>query len=323
MRKYIKLFEERYKDYEILNGSVSEIILRNELKEEIQKEKYDIEYIKDLVSYSIIDLDIVWEDANESSRTFLIKASELDRPDIIKILLDGGANPNVLNHNSETALMLASRLGKEDSVDELLHSPDIDVNATGLWDNTALMRACSTENRGVITKLLQHPDIEIDMINQNGRSALFYSVESDDYQTVIELLEMGANPNIQDEKGNVPILITENSGVLEALINSPNTDVNIQGTNKETALMIASVFDNEMFVQLLLNTPNINVNLQDEEGYTALSLAVERGHENIIEMLLNFEGIDTSIEEEYGRTAWDFATSEIRQKFPQLKPESR
>ena len=56
--KYIRLYEERLKDFEILTNSDTQMLIR-ELRGEIEKEDYDLDYIRDLVVYGRFDIDFI------------------------------------------------------------------------------------------------------------------------------------------------------------------------------------------------------------------------------------------------------------------------
>ena len=76
------------------------------------------------------------------------------------------------------------------------------------------------------------------------------------------------------------------------------------------------------FIEDILAYSPIDVNVQNEWGWTALMLAADEGNEKCVELLLKHPGIVVNLQDEDGDTAWDLATNSIRQKFPQLNPNS-
>ncbi len=122
--KYIRLYEERLKDFEIMVGDSKSLI--EELKEEIKKEDYDLDYIRDLVNYGHFDIDVIWKDSRDREWTFLQKASQLNKVDIARVLLEEGADPNLQDEFGITALHVASINGHSQVVQALLNHPDID-----------------------------------------------------------------------------------------------------------------------------------------------------------------------------------------------------
>jgi ankyrin repeat protein len=120
--KYIKLFEEHsYSVYDLITMSPYKVI--DLLMSEIQKENPELELIKDILEYSVVDI-------------------------------------NSKDSIGQTALMLAANWGNEKCVELLLNHPGIDVNLQDKWGWTALMNAVDRKVK-VVELLLNHPGIDI------------------------------------------------------------------------------------------------------------------------------------------------------------------
>jgi hypothetical protein len=155
-----------------------------------------------------------------------------------------------------------------------------------------------------------------------------------DLQLIEDILAYSSvDVNLQTEIGRTALTeigrtaLTEavgngNEKVVELLLKQPGIDVNVQTEWGRTALMFAAKQGKEKLVEMLLNHPGIDVNLRDEWGRTALMLAAYNENVKCVELLLNHPGIDRSLKNEDGETAWDWASDYIRQKFPQLNPNS-
>lgn len=174
--KYIKLFEQ-FKDYEIMTVDSDSII--NELKKEIEKDDYDIEYIKDLITYGHFDVNYFWFDYDTDDdpdgmvyeTNFLIRVSVLNKPEIIELLLEAGADINIEDNDGNTPLIWASYKNNSQAVQELLKHPDIDVNVQGKDSTTALMLATINKNIQVIQVLLKQPNIDVTLTNDDNSTA--------------------------------------------------------------------------------------------------------------------------------------------------------
>ena len=130
--KYIKLFEEHsYSVYELITMGANQVL--NLLIEEIRKENPDLELIKDILEYSVIDI-------------------------------------NSKNSDSQTALIVAARNGREKCVELLLKHPGIDVNLQTIMGNTALMLAAYYGKEKAVELLLNHPGIDITLEDRNGQT---------------------------------------------------------------------------------------------------------------------------------------------------------
>ena len=133
--KYIRLYEERLKDFEIMVMEPKSLI--DELRKEIEKDDYDLDYIKDLLYWGHFDINTLLIYDREMW-TFLTKAASLNKADIVKVLLEEGADPNEQGHYAFTALIKASKEGYSQVVQELLKHPNIDPNLKDSKGNTAL-----------------------------------------------------------------------------------------------------------------------------------------------------------------------------------------
>jgi ankyrin repeat protein len=96
------------------------------------------------------------------------------------------------NHSGETdALFRAVRAGSPDSVQALLNSPQVDVNAVDEHGNTPLIEAARFGHDKVATALLlAHADASIK--NDEGKTALMLAAEGRHDETVRVLTEAGA-----------------------------------------------------------------------------------------------------------------------------------
>jgi ankyrin repeat protein len=101
------------------------------LFEELKKKRPDLELIEDILTYTLVDV-------------------------------------NVQGKWGYTALMLAAVWGKEKLVEMFLNHPKIDVNLQDEDGMTALILAVSTENEKYIELLLNHPGIDVTLKNHKG-----------------------------------------------------------------------------------------------------------------------------------------------------------
>jgi ankyrin repeat protein len=131
--KYIKLFEEHsISVYELITMGANQVL--NLLIEEIQKENPDLDLIRDILDYSLVDVN--GKDSN--GWTALMRSANWGKEKSLKLLLNQpGIDVNVQDGIGWTALMLAARWGKEKSVELLLKHPDIDVTLETEYGRTA------------------------------------------------------------------------------------------------------------------------------------------------------------------------------------------
>ena len=105
--------------------------------------------------------------------------------EIVKLLLNAGADIDKQNNNGNTALILAS-LDNYVEIVELLLNAGADIDKQNNKGNTALFYA-SKDNNIEIVKLLLNADADIDKQNNNGDTALILSA-MDNNREMVELL---------------------------------------------------------------------------------------------------------------------------------------
>ncbi len=108
--------------------------------------------------------------------TALMHASSLDRPEIVEMLLNAGADVNSRNFFYEsTALMCAAENGRANIV-EILLNRGADVNAQDGYGNTALVYAAMYGFLDVVQMLLEY-GANVDAQTQSGKTALMIASE--------------------------------------------------------------------------------------------------------------------------------------------------
>jgi ankyrin repeat protein len=65
-------------------------------------------------------------------------------------------------------------------------------------------------------------------------------------------------------------------------------NINIQDDKENTPLHWAVINNNKPTVKLLLNNKDINLDIQDKDGYTPLHFAAENNDKKIVELLLSY-----------------------------------
>ena len=175
--------------------------------------------------------------------------------DIINFLLAVGVDINFQNDSGWTALMSASAYEKIDVVDIFLATGQCDVNLKTNWGETALTHVVFNGNLGIIDRLILHGanyyyinddnganllhyatnnkyvnnidvlqrilslDLDVNHQNNNGWTPLMFAVKFDKKEMVEILLDYGADPQIENNDGNIASDMTDDSEIKNLFLN--------------------------------------------------------------------------------------------------------
>lgn len=199
------------------------------------------------------------------------------QPEMVRLLLDSGVDPNVTSADGKTAVAAYLRSGnlrgdKPGEILELLKAAGLDIDASvDEKGSTAICLACewadhsSGYNNITMPKLVLDAYLDwgcdINRPNNDGVTPLMYLCGCRDHKYenyIITLLEEGAEVDVKDKAGNTPLMYTARNrdnvsrsyADLLFSFGDPLPDaVNNEG---KTALEIATDLDNENMVKFLL-----------------------------------------------------------------------
>ncbi|MBS1828869.1 MAG: ankyrin repeat domain-containing protein [Acidobacteria bacterium] len=204
----------------------------------------------------------------------------------MRLLRSRGANIDTKQAEGRTPLYQAASLSNGNAVIRYLLQEGADPNAKTMAGATPLMTAASRGNVEGL-KLLLAKKAEVNTQGGSGVTALMNAASSANASAVRLLLENGANPNLKMKKGDTALMDAATSGVEESvrLLLDAGAEVNARGERGYTALMYAAASDamTAGSVKRLLDK-GADATLV-AEGETAKSLAVKRGDTEIARLL--------------------------------------
>ncbi|XP_063991506.1 ankyrin repeat and KH domain-containing protein 1 isoform X7 [Diachasmimorpha longicaudata] len=272
------------------------------------------------------------EDHNENGHTPLMEAASAGHVPVAKILLENGAGINThSNEFKESALTLACYKGHLDMVRFLLEAGADQEHKTDEM-HTALMEA-SMDGHVEVARLLLDSGAQVNMPTDSFESPLTLAACGGHVDLAMLLIERGANIEEVNDEGYTPLMEAAREGHEEmvALLLSQGANINAQTEEtQETALTLACcggflevadfLIKAGADIELGASTPlmeaaqeghldlvryllesGADVHAQTQTGDTALTYACENGHTDVADLLLQF-GADLEHESEGGRT---------------------
>ncbi|KAF8827894.1 hypothetical protein HHX47_DHR4000456 [Lentinula edodes] len=205
--------------------------------------------------------------------------------ELVKVLVENGANANAQGGKYETILQAAAFNGNLDAVRFLVEN-NAEVNARGWFFGNALQVAAYGANVNMVKFLVEN---NADVNAQGGLfgNALHVAVSRADVNMVKFLIENNADVNAQEGPyGNAlqAAAFGGNVDIVKFLVQN-NANVNAQGGQYGNALQAAAYGGNVDIVKFLVQN-NANVNAQGGQYGNALQAAAYKGNVDIVKFLV-------------------------------------
>jgi len=199
---------------------------------------------------------------------------EGDIIEIVKLLIDAGANVNLKRKIAEPALILA--VNKEmEKVTGLLIAGGADINAKDRDGRTAYSYSAQIGNLKLKSLLLSagaDPTIGVKEYREEYGEDAFIQAAANGRTDIVEaLLASGTDVNTANQGRATALLIASEDSTVDALL-AAGADVNKKGAAGITALIRAAMFGRAEQVRKLI-AAGADVNAITNDGKTALDLA--------------------------------------------------
>ncbi|XP_059162586.1 ankyrin repeat domain-containing protein 17-like [Physella acuta] len=199
----------------------------------------------------------------------------------VNVLLQNGANVNVEDKAGNTPLMVASKKLDKKEVMRALLQAGADINKRNNNGDSALHFATNGESIESAKVLLEFK-ADINLKNYIGQTPLFSSLPRSYMQMIEFMLENNANVNDADTKGNTPLLFVcsskfNNRVKVVRLLIKAGASVNCQNSEGYTPLMLVAK-QQEIQTMKVLCEAGAEVNLVNKKkNETALSALISKG----------------------------------------------
>ena len=205
--------------------------------------------------------------------------------DVASLLLQRGANLNILDEIGRSALHRAAEGGRIHIADLLLkHGADVDLpNSSG---DSALSLASYKGQIEMLRLLLQH-GADVNFKNETGFSPLHRAAQNGHLDVARYLLGSGADVGSRDKDGQTPLYQASYWGQVEVteLLIQHGADVGSRGNGDWVPLHAASQQGQVKIAELLIQH-GADVGSRNSNDWTPLHSASQHGHIKMAELLI-------------------------------------
>lgn len=237
---------------------------------------------------------------NKDGETPLLLAVQYNRRILGEKLLSKRANVFSTNNKNYSALRYAMKLGGD--VQDWLLTSEV-IKATDGSGNTPLHYAAEWKFDNSVLILLEK-GANINTQNANGETPLFSAIKANSTSTISLLIQKGAIKDARDFLGNTPLhscVLRDAKDAAKMLILS-GADLNAKNLAGQTPLSEAARQGRISMVTLLLDN-GADINAFDATGKTILMDSIQSGSIEIVSLLLK-RGASPTMQEMYGRNAY-------------------
>nr|CAD2139141.1 unnamed protein product [Meloidogyne enterolobii] len=232
------------------------------------------------------------EFSQQSDSTPLMQACNCGHADVVRTLIQAGADVNALSSTRDTALLYACASGHLECIKDLVNSGCCDLTLRNEAGHDALMEAANFGDVEIMKFLIEHgakPSYTMDGADYK-ESALTLAAYKGHCEAVDFLLSlMPKEKNAQDEEELHTALMEAamdgHVGVAKLLL-AVGSKVNLSTESFENPLTLASCGGHLEYVTLLCDAGAI-IEEANDEGFTPLMEASREGHYDVVKYLLD------------------------------------
>jgi ankyrin repeat protein len=227
---------------------------RRQLVSAINQDNFDM--VKAVIeSISEDDVYFVINFSYEQHLNLLFKATEKDNEEIVRYLIEKGADTNTYGEYGYNLLTFAVNNGSKSIVKFLINECNFDINSADKSRDTPLNVAVENKNQSMVKFLVNECNANVNQIDQTGSTPLILAVVDDNKQMVRCLVkECNADVNLQDIKGNTPLtfaVLNNNESIAEFLIDN-GADINKQNKKGSSPMDCAIRSGNSSMLKILV-----------------------------------------------------------------------
>jgi ankyrin repeat protein len=252
------------------NLEIAQFLMENGIKFDLQNEFYlACKSGKNKNVNFLIRLGADVNYLNKEDSTPLKIACKSGHFETVKLLLQHGADPNKVIYHGQTALMYAN----EFDIIEILLDNGANINVVDIWNDSVLTRTLNNGNISLAKYLIKRgANYKLEhfkSIKEKRQLLQISSIEGTKF-----LMEKGVNFDFELEDGDTPVFkaISRNSLEIIKLFLKEGVPVNRKNKNGVTALMKACILDRIEIVKYLIEN-GAETNARDDDDKSVMEYA--------------------------------------------------
>lgn len=233
----------------------------------------------------------VKERNKEGQTPLIIAAFQTPYPEVIKTLVDLGANVNERDYRyGHTPLMSAVGSNTNPEIIKTLVALGADINEVYNYGYTPLMYAAEDNENPEIIKILVNLGASVDERDVHDNTPLMHAAEGNKNPDIIKMLvNLGANIDEYDRYQECTALMyaaesNENTEIIKTLVEL-GADINARNKYGKTPLMYAIEWNENTEIIKTLIELGADIHEADYAGNTALTYAERNNNSDIVELL--------------------------------------
>jgi len=307
---------ERKKIDEIYKNNNIDINWQNNKKESFLHLCAKVSYLES--SEWLLKKNINLEAQTDDGSTAIFYAIQSNSLEILSLLVNYGANINHINIYKRTLLQEATISCNSKILNYLIKNSS-NISNVDIHGNNLIFDAVSSGSGEIIKLIASLEEVDVNHINNNGNIVLQQEVILKNNLLATSLMELGANPTIQDKNGKNFLFYSiakgiKNIAVLEKAIEL-GCDINSRSSTNSTILseslnhfLQTPKSENEQKESHLemakaLIQKGVDINALDDKGETAFFIATRSEDTDLIELFLNNKEININHKNNKGETA--------------------
>ncbi|XP_046377760.2 ankyrin repeat domain-containing protein 50-like isoform X1 [Haliotis rufescens] len=231
----------------------------------------------------------------KDGRTPLMWAALQGNLEVFNYLTSENADLFLSDNDEQNILHCACRGGHTGIVNEVISKTRIDINSSDRYGRTAMMVAAEHGHKDVFDLLVENSS-DISHTDKRGKNILHVACLGGHVDMVECVLSEGAfDINCREKYGITPLMCAAFNGHRDvfAFLKGKNADASLLSHTGKNILHVACMGGHLGMVQHILSMVTVDINSQGQDGRTPLMLATQREQRAVFDLLVQ-KGADLS-----------------------------